>query len=215
MADEAVSKRALFITFEGLEGSGKSSIISFLVRYLKKKRLSVKIFREPGSTKVGELLRNILLDKKKVISPYTELLLYLAARTQLIEEKLKKAFKDYDVIICDRFYDSTIAYQGYGLKLGKMVEKVVNIFSLGIKPDLTILLDGNVKKGLKRIKDKDRIEKRPLSFHYRLRRGYRAIAKKEPLRVKVVNADRSLKEIYSSIKKIVDDFLKRKCIKKF
>ena len=210
-----MSKRALFITFEGLEGSGKSSIISFLVRYLKKKRLSVKIFREPGSTKVGELLRNILLDKKKVISPYTELLLYLAARTQLIEEKLKKAFKDYDVIICDRFYDSTIAYQGYGLKLGKMVEKVVNIFSLGIKPDLTILLDGNVKKGLKRIKDKDRIEKRPLSFHYRLRRGYRAIAKKEPLRVKVVNADRSLKEIYSSIKKIVDDFLKRKCIKKF
>ena len=173
-----MSKRALFITFEGLEGSGKSSIISFLVRYLKKKRLSVKIFREPGSTKVGELLRNILLDKKKVISPYTELLLYLAARTQLIEEKLKKAFKDYDVIICDRFYDSTIAYQGYGLKLGKMVEKVVNIFSLGIKPDLTILLDGNVKKGLKRIKDKDRIEKRPLSFHYRLRRGYRAIAKR-------------------------------------
>ena len=210
-----MSKRALFITFEGLEGSGKSSIISFLVRYLKKKRLSVKIFREPGSTKVGELLRNILLDKKKVISPCTELLLYSAARTQLIEEKLKKAFKDYDVIICDRFYDSTIAYQGYGLKLGKMVEKVVNIFSLGIKPDLTILLDGSVKKGLKRIKDKDRIEKRPLSFHYRLRRGYRAIAKKEPLRVKVVNADRSLKEIYSSIKKIVDDFLRKKCIKKF
>ena len=96
-----------------------------------------------------------------------------------------------------------------------MVEKVVNIFSLGIKPDLTILLDGSVKKGLKRIKDKDRIEKRPLSFHYRLRRGYRAIAKKEPLRVKVVNADRSLKEIYSSIKKIVDDFLRKKCIKKF
>ncbi len=209
-----MSKRALFITFEGLEGSGKSSIISFLVRYLRKRKLSVKVFREPGSTKVGELLRNILLDKRKIISPYTELLLYLAARTQLIEEKLNRAFKDYDVVICDRFYDSTIAYQGYGLKLGRMVEKVVKIFSLGIKPDLTILLDGDVKKGLKRIRGKDRIERRPLSFHYRLRRGYRMIAKREPWRLKIVNADKSLREISRRIKKIVDDFLRDKCIKK-
>ncbi|MCD6583148.1 MAG: dTMP kinase [Candidatus Omnitrophica bacterium] len=214
MADETVSKRALFITFEGLEGSGKSSIISFLVRYLRKRKLSVKVFREPGSTKVGELLRNILLDKRKIISPYTELLLYLAARTQLIEEKLNRAFKDYDIVICDRFYDSTIAYQGYGLKLGRTVEKVVKIFSLGIKPDLTILLDGDVKKGLKRIRNKDRIERRPLSFHYRLRRGYRMIAKREPSRLKVVNADKSLQEISRRIKKIVDDFLRDKCIKK-
>lgn len=203
-------KKSVFITFEGLEGSGKSSVINFLARHLRKKGLSVKTFREPGSTRIGEEIRQLLLDKRNNISPHTELLLYLAARTQLIEEKIWEAFKNYDVVICDRFYDSTIAYQGYGLKLGRLSYEATKKFSLGVNPDLTILLDSNVKKALGRLSHKDRIESRPLSFHYRLKKGYRKIAKKEPRRVKVVRADKELGQICEDVKNLVEKFFQKK-----
>ena len=110
--------RAIFVTVEGIEGSGKSSVISFLSRFLRKKGFKVKVFREPGSTKIGEKIRDILLDRRnKTLSPHTELLLYMAARTQLIEEKLSKALSKYDFVICDRFFDSTPGNQGYALKM--------------------------------------------------------------------------------------------------
>jgi dTMP kinase len=131
------------------------------------------------------------------------LLLYLAARTQLIEEKLKKDLKKYDFIICDRFFDSTLVYQGYGLRLGKIVEKSVKMFALGVVPNLTIVLDAPPKEGLARIKKKDRIESRALSFHQRLRRGYLALAKKYPKRIKVVDAKGKLDKIYVQVEKIV------------
>ncbi|MBU0878694.1 MAG: dTMP kinase, partial [Candidatus Omnitrophica bacterium] len=118
-----MSKRAVFITIEGLEGSGKSSVIEFLENLLQRKKFSVKVFREPGSTRIGEKIRKILLDKKnKEITSHTELLLYLAARTQLIEEKLNAALSTYDFVICDRFFDSTLVYQGYAGGLGELVE---------------------------------------------------------------------------------------------
>ena len=119
-----MKKKAVFITIEGLEGSGKSSVINFLRTYLENKKFSVRFFREPGSTYIGEKIREILLDRKnKELSCHTELLLYLAARTQLIEESLKDALNKYDFVICDRFYDSTLVYQGYALGLGKIVNK--------------------------------------------------------------------------------------------
>lgn len=207
-------RRSVFITFEGLEGSGKSSVINFLVKHLRKKGLSVKTFREPGSTRTGEKIRTLLLDKKNNISPHTELLLYLAARTQLIEEKILKAFKKYDVVICDRFYDSTIVYQGYGLRLGKLSYEAAKKFSLGVKPDLTILLDSDVKKSLNRLSHKDRIESRPLEFHYRLKRGYRKIAKEEPQRVRVIGADKGLTQICEEVKNLIEDFLRESKLKK-
>lgn len=199
-----VKKGAYFITIEGLEGSGKSSVINFLEKLLKAKGFSVIVFREPGSTEVGEKIRQILLDKEnKRLSLHTELLLYLAARTQLIEEKLINAFKKYDFIICDRFFDSTLVYQGYALGLGAIVEKSVKMFSLGITPDLTIVLDVSARDGLKRIKNKDRIESRPIRFHNKLRRGYLALSKKYPNRIKVIDAQANLEEIYERVKKVI------------
>ncbi|MDD5195613.1 MAG: dTMP kinase [Candidatus Omnitrophica bacterium] len=199
-----MKKKAFFITLEGLEGSGKSSVIRYLESYFKAKGLSVIIFREPGSTKVGEKIRQILLDKANMeLSKHTELLLYLAARTQLIEEQLKNTLVRYDVVICDRFFDSTLVYQGYALGLGAIVEKAVTMFSLKVIPDLTLLLDMPAKDGLRRIKNKDRIESRPLVFHNKLRKGYLLLAKKYPHRIKVIDADGRLSDIYKRVEKVL------------
>jgi dTMP kinase len=199
---ETMKKKAFFITLEGLEGSGKSSVIRFLESRFKAQGLSVKVFREPGSTKVGEKIREILLDKaNSELSCHTELLLYLAARTQLIEEQLVKAFTQYDIVICDRFFDSTLVYQGFALGLGKIVDQAVKIFSLGLVPDLTLLLDTPAKEGLQRIKNKDRIESRPIAFHNKLRQGYLRLAKKNPKRIKVIDAHGRLDDIYPRVEK--------------
>lgn len=203
-----IKREAIFITVEGIEGSGKSSVIKCLDKFLRQEGFSVKIYREPGTTKIGEKIRGILLDKNnKELSRHTELLLYLAARTQLIEERLKKDLKKYDFIVCDRFFDSTLVYQGFALGLGKVVERAVKLFSLGITPDLTILLDTPAKVGLLRIKDKDRIESRPLSFHNKLKEGYLRLARKYPKRIKVIDANGQLKEIYQKVKVILKKFL--------
>jgi dTMP kinase len=210
-----MKKKALFVTLEGLEGSGKSSVITYLKQYFKKHELSVVLFREPGSTQTGEKIRKLLLKKGNKISPHTELLLYLAARTQLIEEELQTALGKYDVVLCDRFYDSTIVYQGYGLKLGSIVNKAAKEFALGIKPDLTLILDSDIKKSLGRIKVKDRIESRALDFHSRLKKGFRQIAAQEPRRIKLIDATKTLPEVYSAVEAIVKTCLiKRKIIQK-
>lgn len=198
------NKRAKFITIEGTEGSGKSSVIHHLKGLLENKGFSVVIFREPGTTRVGEKIRRILLDKENdELSPHTELLLYLAARTQLIEEKFRGVFKKVDFVICDRFYDSTLVYQGIGLGLGKIAFDAVKKFSLGISPDLTILLDADPRAGLDRIAKKDRVESRPFVFHKRIRRGFLAIAKKYPARIKIIDAGGSLGAIYPAVEKAV------------
>ncbi|MDD5070116.1 MAG: dTMP kinase [Candidatus Omnitrophica bacterium] len=205
MAEKKLNKEAFFITVEGLEGSGKTSVIAFLDTFLKAKGYRVKVFREPGSTEVGEKIREILLDKKnRKLSGHTELLLYLAARTQLIEEKLNLALEKYDFVVCDRFFDSTIIYQGVGCGLGRIVDDAVALFSLGLEPDLTVFLDAPVETGLSRIKDKDRIESRPLTFHKKLRKGYLSLAEKYPQRIKVVDAFGSLEEIYSQVQTVVE-----------
>jgi len=201
MAKKALKKkRGFFISVEGLEGSGKSSVIKYLENLLKGEGFKVKVYREPGSTRVGEEIRKILLDKKnKELSAHTELLLYLAARTQLIEEKLKKGIEKYDFIICDRFFDSTLVYQGYALGLGRVVETAVKVFSLGMRPDLTLFLDVPVKTGLNRLKTRDRIESRPLSFHNKLRKGFLNLAKRHQKRIKVIDAKQSLEKVFKKV----------------
>ncbi|MBU2102197.1 MAG: dTMP kinase [Candidatus Omnitrophica bacterium] len=197
-------KKALFITVEGLEGSGKSSVIGYLEKFFRVRGAHCTVFREPGSTRVGEKIRQLLLDKKNSeLSRHTELLLYLAARTQLIEEKLTKVFGEADVIISDRFFDSTLVYQGYALGLGRIVERAVAMFTLGVVPDITFLLDVHPSRGLARIRDKDRIESRPLSFHRKLRKGYLTLAKKYPGRIAVINAEGTLDEIYMQVEKVL------------
>ncbi|MFH1504557.1 MAG: dTMP kinase [Candidatus Omnitrophota bacterium] len=199
-----IRKKSFFITIEGLEGSGKSSVIKFLNDLLKKEGFSVRLYREPGSTSVGEKIRKILLDKNNErLSAHTELLLYLAARTQLIEEKLRKDLLNYDFVICDRFFDSTLVYQGYALGLGRIVEKAVRMFSFGVKPDLTLFLDLPVKTGLMRLRNKDRIESRPLQFHNKLRKGFLALAKKYSKRIKVIEAKGNLSEVCKRVEKIL------------
>lgn len=205
-----MKKKAVFITIEGIEGCGKSSVIKHLYKIIKKKKYNVRIFREPGTTRIGEKLRLILLDKKnKELSPYTELLLYLAARTQLIEEKLKDALERYDFVVCDRFFDSTLVYQGVALGLGKLVDKSVEMFSLKIKPDLTLFLDVPVNLSLKRLKSRDRIESRSLNFHNKLRKGFLRLAKKYPGRIKIIDASRLLAEVYKQVERRVSNYLLR------
>jgi dTMP kinase len=205
MAEKVKEKKAAFITVEGLEGCGKSSVIKFLESYFKKQGIKTQVYREPGSTKIGEEIRKILLDKKEMaLSAYAELLLYLAARVQLIEERLKEDLSKFDIIICDRFYDSTLVYQGYALGLGKIAEKSVELFSFGIKPDLTLFLDVDVEVGLSRLKKRDRIESRPLSFHKKLREGFLELSRRQPSRIKAVDASGSLSKIYSQVKEILN-----------
>ena len=204
-------KKAFFITFEGGEGTGKSTLINYLKKVLINNNFKVKVFREPGSTRIGEKIRKILLYSKDNIDSFTELLLYLAARTQLIREKLIKALSDYDVVICDRFIDSTLAYQGEGLGLGmEKIKPFIEYFSFGIKPDLTFLINILPKKSLSRIKSKDRIEKRNYSFHRRVYKGYMILAKRDPRRIKVIDNDESLEK---AKKKILYYIKKRLCIK--
>jgi len=205
-----MKKKATFITIEGLEGSGKSSVINFLKTYLESRQFSVRIFREPGSTYIGEKIRAILLDRRnKELTRHTELLLYLAARTQLIEEMLTDALLKYDFVICDRFFDSTIVYQGHALGLGDIVDKSVKMFALGMVPDLTLVLDTEPQEGLARIPNKDRIELRPITFHNKLRKGYLELAAKNPKRIKVVDAGGKLEDIYPRVEAIL-----KNCVKK-
>ncbi|MFC1515027.1 dTMP kinase [Candidatus Omnitrophota bacterium] len=210
MAQKALKrpKKALFITFEGGEGTGKSTHIKHLVKTLRARRLTVKTFREPGSSALSEKIRKVLLHHKKHIAPQTELFLYLAARTQFIIENLYAALNKYNVVICDRFADSTLVYQGYALKLGlSRIRPAVELGSLGIKPDLTFVLDVEPKKALRRIKrKKDRIERRPLKFHQALRKGYRILAADEPKRVTIIKNDDMIRT-QEAINKIVKRYV--------
>ena len=185
--------KGYFITFEGAEGSGKSTQIRKTVAFLRKKGRSVVMLREPGGTRISEAIRGILLDKKNTeMTHVTELLLYLAARAQIVREKILPALKKGKVVISDRFEDSTRAYQGFGRKIPLAAIEEASLLVRGpLKPDLTFVLDIDIKKGLKRGGRHDRIEREALSFHERVRRGFLKLAKKEPLRMVVLDTSKS------------------------
>ena len=199
-----------FITFEGSEGSGKSTQIELAQQYLESKGKNVLFLREPGGVKISENIRNILLDTEtKDMTDECETLLYMAARAQLVSEIIIPALNSGKVILCDRFLDSTVAYQGYGN--GVNIEKIKNIgefVTQGFYPDLTFLFDLNVEEGFARIKrSKDRIEQRGVDYHSRVRSGYLEIAKSEPDRVKLIDARKSKEEIQSVVQKHIDQLL--------
>lgn len=191
------------ITFEGIEGVGKSTQINLLKDYIESRGLSASIFREPGSTAIGENIRSILLDSKENLSKESELLLMFAARAQLISEKVK--ISNTDFILFDRFYDASVAYQGYGR--GLSVDFINNLISFinCPQPDLTFLLDISVENGFKRkINDvKDRIESSGDEFFEKVRQGYLEIAKSQPERIKVIDAMGSIDDINKEIIKEV------------
>ncbi len=197
-----------FITFEGSEGCGKSTQSRMLYEYLKAKGKAVIYLREPGATKISEKIRGILLDaRNQAIVQECEMLLYMAARAQIVGELIEPALKKGKIVICDRFLDSTLAYQGYGLGIDiGLIKKVGNFTTRGINPDLTIFLDLSVKKGLKhRELVQDRIEMRSVNYHLRVRRGYLKLARQQPKRIKVVKVDKDKYKTQAKVRELAEN----------
>jgi dTMP kinase len=198
-----------FITFEGPEGSGKSTQAKLLVGYLESKGYRAVFLREPGGTRLSEKLRRILLDKSnQKICPISEMLLYMAARAQLIQEIIKPGIMKGYFVICDRFLDSTIAYQGYGLGVKlSLIEYLGDFLISRLKPDLTIFLDVPIKRGLDACGRRlDRIEQRPFAYHRRVRRGYLKLAAKYPQRIKIVSPDKDKNKTQAKIRRIIQRY---------
>ena len=192
------------ISFEGIEGVGKSTQINLLKEHLEKRDYTVSIFREPGSTKNAEQIRKILLDNKNNLAFETELLLMFAARSELVDKKILK--NENDFVLLDRFYDASIAYQGYGRDLSlDFIESLVNFINCP-KPNLSFLLDISVEEGFSRkINDnKDRIESSGSVFFNKVREGYLKIAKSDKERFKIINASNNIESIHKKIISYVD-----------
>lgn len=202
--------RGFFITFEGLEGSGKSTQVGLLYRYLSSIGYDVIQTQEPGGTKIGEKIRKILLSRSNAcMSSMTELLLFVGERAQHVDEVIKPALASGKVVICDRFTDSTVAYQGYGRDQDlEMIQTLNRIATNNIIPDLTILIDIEPNEGLSRAGKGDRIEQEDLAFHQAIRAGYLKIAEKEPNRVKVVEGNKDIDSLHQVIRGYVDEALK-------
>jgi dTMP kinase len=198
--------KSKFITFEGSEGCGKSTQSGMLFSYLKAQGEKVIYLREPGGVKLSESIRTILLDPKSRISAQAETLLYMAARAQVVEEIIKPALEAKKIVVCDRFLDSTIAYQGFGLGINiKLIKALGSFATQGIKPDLTIFLDLPVKSGLKhRHNCRDRIEQRSMSYHEKVRKGYLTLAKQEPERIKMVKVLEDKFKTQNEIREIIN-----------
>ena len=191
------------ITFEGIEGVGKSTQINLVMDWLKTKGFSTKVLREPGSTIFGEKIRELLLSKDSDISAHTELLLMFAARSEMIKEHLIDSREDF--ILCDRYYHASIAYQGYGRKLSL---DLINVLINGVNcptPDLTIIYDLDVKAGFKRKTNDviDRIESSGINFFEDVRKGYQQLAK-ERSEVEIVDASESIECISQQTKLLVE-----------
>ena len=190
---------SLFITFEGGEGSGKSTQARALHKRLFSMGIPALLTYEPGGTPLGQVIRRWLKGKGDADST-TELLLFNASRAQLVSNVIQPALKSGTTVICDRFYHSTVAYQGYGRGLSiDLIEAVNNIATQGLRPDLIVLLDIPVEPGLSRKKLKDRFEREELAFHHRVRQGYLERAKKDPQRWLVIDGSLPKRDIERQI----------------
>ena len=199
-----------FITFEGPEKSGKSTQAKLLSAYLKSRGYNAIFIREPGSTKIGEKIRKLLLDKRHAdMSSMTEMLLYVASRAQLVEERIRPALKKGCIVLCDRFGDSTLAYQGFGCGLEiETIKRICILATGGIKPNMTFLLDSRTSyANLKHHRSPDRIELRPDAFHSRVRQGYFVLARQEPRRIKIIKVAGDISVTQTKIRKMVDKCL--------
>lgn len=208
---------SLFITFEGTEGCGKSTQIDLLAKHLGSKNKNYLLTREPGATPIGKQIRSLLLNRENTnIVPLTELLLYAADRAQHCEEIIRPALKENKTVICDRFFDSTTAYQEGGRQLpSKLVSEINQLATQGLKPHITFLLDLPVEIGLKRALKRasiendtqDRFEREKLDFHERVRIKYHEIASQEAERVILVDANQDIQNIHQKIIQILESAL--------
>lgn len=210
-------KPGLFITFEGLDGTGKSTQLRRAVRYIRKFGLRVLVTREPGGTRTGERIRDILLASKTgKLAPLAELALMYAARAQLLEEVVRPALARGEVVVSDRYNTASFAYQGYGRELGTATVRAFDRVICGsTQPDLTIILDLDPEHALRRALGRggrqssrlDRIEAQGRSFHGRVRAGYLAIARRAPNHIKVVQANQSIEELQRQIRALIEPLL--------
>ena len=203
----------MFITLEGPEGSGKTSHIPPLVEYLREKGHVVFPTREPGGTSISEQIREVIHDLKNVeMHPRTETLLYQAARAQIVEQVIKPRLQAGEIVISDRYYDSTIAYQGYGHQQDlEQVRALVKYATDGLVPDLTVLLNVDVEVGLRRKKKNgiewNRMDAHEVDFYRRVHAGYLQMVKQEPARWVVVDAGQEWESVQDELKKVVESSL--------
>jgi dTMP kinase len=198
----------MFITIEGPDGSGKTTQVTPLSDYLIQQGYSVLITREPGGTAIGDQIRPILADLKNTgMHPRTETLLFLSARAQLVEQVIKPHLANGHIVLCDRYADSTMAYQGYGHQNDlKQIETMINFATGGLKPDLTLLLDVDVEEGLKRKSQGDewnRLDAYSLEFHERVQRGYHVLAESDPGRWVEIDAGKPPEQVQATMRQVV------------
>lgn len=201
--------KGLFITFEGADGCGKTTQLNLLAKHLQERGFEVLITREPGAVGLGEKIREILLNYDGEVSSNCEAFLFLADRAQHIDIIVKPAIETGKIVLCDRHTDSTIAYQGYGRGVDlERLKMLNNLATSGVKPDLTFVFDIDAETSLKRVgKDKDRMESAGLDFFKKVRNGYLEIAKEEPNRVKIINSNDSIENVFRQVKEIINDKL--------
>ncbi len=198
----------MFITFEGPEGSGKTTQIKALEAHLRQAGLNVLTTREPGGTPIGDQVRAVLTSlENTAMHPRTEILLFLSARAQLVEQLIRPALRDGKVVICDRYADSTLAYQGYGHGYDRaQLRQLLEFATGGLWPDLTLLLDVNPEEGLKRKRtggEWNRLDAYEVAFHQRVRAGYLEMAAGEPARWVVVDASGQFEQVQQAIRQVV------------
>ncbi|MCX6047476.1 MAG: dTMP kinase [Chloroflexi bacterium] len=201
---------SLFITFEGPEGSGKTTQIRLLENFLKACEFAILVTREPGGTRIGNAIRAIVLDANHTeMSPRAEVLLFNAARAQIVDEVIRPALSNGRIVLCDRYADSTLAYQGYGHGQDlAWLRRIINFATAGLQPDLTIFLNIDPDEGLGRkqsgaAEEWNRMEQKALAFHQTVRQGYLQLAAAEPARWLVVDATQSIEAIHATIQQRV------------
>ncbi|WP_077369400.1 dTMP kinase [Anaerosalibacter sp. Marseille-P3206] len=205
----------IFITLEGPDGSGKSTVVEQLSQYLKNSNIEYIFTREPGGTEIGEDIRDIILDNNNTnMSPRTEALLYAASRSQHVHEKIKPALQAGKVVLCERFVLSSLVYQGIGRGLGIVDVKNINDFGIeGVKPDLTLFFDIDPSVSLNRKmvgQDIDRLEMEGINFHKEVYNGYLDLINKYPENVVLIDASKSKEEVFKQVKSEVERILKER-----
>lgn len=205
--------KGLFITVEGTDGAGKSTQIQLLTDYLKSKGRNVILKREPGGTDISEKIRELILDvNNKEMSDVAEALLYAASRAQLVHQVIKPALDKGEVVICDRFVDSSIVYQGIARGLGKNMVEEINRFAIdGIMPDITLFFDLSPEIGIKRkMQDQklDRMESEKLDFHLKVYEGYKTLTNMYSDRIRRIDANRTIEEVHKQVLDAIKDFIK-------
>lgn len=212
--------RGLFVTFEGPDGSGKSTQLQYLAKYLQQQNYDIVTTREPGGTSISDQIRKVILDPEhQEMAAQTEILLYAASRAQHVQEKIKPALERGQLVLCDRFVDASIAYQGFGLGYGEEVIRQINSFATGgLVPDRTYMIDLAPEEGRRRMEARrstefkqglDRIEQKDLEYHARVREGFQLLAR-EHSRIMLIQGDQSIEAIHQIILEDLKNLLQRK-----